>query len=65
MTDRRLEILNEWWQKRAELQEKIIWIGCNPSEPEIYKKQVEETLALLRDFNKYSCEVARRLENVK
>ena len=59
------EIIREFFQKRAAIQDEILWVGCNPSIPEMYKKQCEEGFKLMRKMNDLAIEYNKKLNEVE
>ena len=65
MINNREKLLREFMTKRANLQEEIIWIGCNPSDPEMFKKQAEEGFMAMRKMSELAVEYGKKLMEIK
>ena len=59
------ELFTEFWQKRAAIQDEMIWVGCNPGNPQLYKKQCEEGFRLINKMNKLVREYLEKIEKQK
>ena len=58
-------LLHEYFQKRADIHEEMLWIGCNPSDPEIFKKQSEEGFKKMYELNELGREYQKKIEDAK
>ena len=65
MVDKKLEILTEFMQKRAIIQDEILWVGCNPSNPEMFKQQCEEGFNLMDKMSRLACEYKLKLKELE
>ena len=58
-----IEIIEEFLIKRREILERMLWVGCNPDNPELYKKQYEEGFKLMIELNnlknEYMCKIRK------
>lgn len=61
MNEKQRELLKEWHEKRFEMQEKTLWIGCNPDDPELFKKQADEGFKLMIEFSNYTKEILNKI----
>jgi hypothetical protein len=58
-----IELIREWWAAHFEFKEKIIWIGCNPSNPEMFKQQADDGFKLMFEFSKYTHEMMKKIDD--
>jgi len=65
MNKKEKELFIEFWQKRAAIQDEMIWVGCNPGNPQLYKKQREEGFALMGKMNRLAREYLEKIEKAK
>lgn len=62
MNEKQQALLKEWFEKRFEMQEKTLWIGCNPDDPEMFKKQATEGFQLMIEFSNYTKEILNKID---
>jgi len=65
MNKKQKELFTEFWQKRAMIQEEMLWVGCNPGNPEMFKKQSEEGFRLMVESGKLAKEYLEKIEKAK
>ncbi|KKN76303.1 hypothetical protein LCGC14_0371550 [marine sediment metagenome] len=41
----------EYMKTRSEIIERMLWIGCNPDNPDLFKEQSEEGFKLMGELN--------------
>ena len=58
-------LLKEYFQKRAEIHEEMLWIGCNPSDPELCKRQAEEWFKKMCELNELGREYQRKIADAE
>ena len=56
------ELLRKFIQDRANMQERMLWIGCNPSNPEIFKKQTEEGFKVMMEMSNLARKYIKAIE---
>lgn len=65
MNKKQLQLWVEFWHKRAMMQEEMIWIGCNPDNPEMFKRQAEEGFRLMGKMSLLVKEYLEKIEKAK
>lgn len=57
--------IKKYLKKREKILERMIWVGCNPDNPELLKKQSEEGFKLIKDLNQLNKEFMEEKINEK
>ena len=65
LNQKQLELMYEWMKAHSEFKEKVLWIGCNPSDPEMFKQQADDGFKLMAEFSKYTTEMLKKIEEAK
>jgi len=43
--------IDEYNKKRNDIIERMFWVGCNPDNPEMFKKQAKEGFKLMEEMS--------------
>lgn len=65
MNKEQLRLWKEFWMKRGHIQDEMIWVGCNPSNPEMFEKQAEEGFKLMHKLGILAKEYLEKIEKAK
>jgi len=65
MNKKQKDLLREFMEKRAIIKEEMVWIGCNPSDPELYKKQSDEGFRLMVKLGKLMIEYDKKIREAE
>lgn len=63
MNKKQLELMNEFMQKRAYIQEEMLWIGCNPDNPEMFKQQSRAGFEKMHELSRLAVEYKKKIDS--
>ena len=59
------EIFREFWRKRADIIEEMFWVGCNPEDQKMFKKQAEDGFKLMFKMSKLAKEYMEKINKAE
>jgi len=55
--------IKKYLKEREKILERMIWVGCNPDNPELFKKQAEDGFKLMGELTKLDYEFIKEEKN--